>query len=68
MCTVMWGLYENYSRGVEGDMCTLADIVFEGHLPVLWNICMPVVMVKLFSALSSYVVYTDIVVLYLHVK
>ena len=34
-------------------MCNVAGIFIQGHMPMIWNVCMPVVMVTLFISLSS---------------
>ena len=40
-----------------GHMCGVAGIFVQGHMPVIWNVCMPGVMVTLYIALSSYEIY-----------
>ena len=35
-------------------MCSVAGIFVQGHIPVMLNVCMTVVMVIFFTALSSY--------------
>ena len=50
----MWGLYEDCSG-----TCThnVAGIFDQGHMPVMWNICIPVLQVTLLIAVHSYEVY-----------
>ena len=54
MCAGMWGLYVDSSRTAVGHVCNVAGILLQGHMPVMWNVCMSVFMVTLFIALSSY--------------
>ena len=35
-------------------MCNVAGILVQGHMPVMWNVCILVVMVTFFIALSVY--------------
>ena len=51
----MWGIYGDYSSGRY--MCNVAGIFVQGHVPVMWNICIPVILVTLLFAVSSYGVY-----------
>ena len=54
MCAEMWCLYVDNCRNAVGHMGSVAGIFDQGHMPVIWNVCMPVVIVILFIALSSY--------------
>ena len=49
----MWGLYVDYSGSALRHMCNVVDIFAQGHMPVMWNACIPVVLAKLFIAVSS---------------
>ena len=57
ICTVMWGPYGDYSKSAVGYICNVAGIFVQGHLPVMWNTCKPVLLVTLLIAVSSYEVY-----------
>ena len=35
-------------------MKNVAGIFVQGHMPVIWSVCIPVLLSKLFIALSSY--------------
>ena len=39
VCTVMWGPHVEYSISVEGHTCLVVGIFVEGHMQVMWNIC-----------------------------
>ena len=49
----MCGLYIDYNVNTVEHMCSVVGIV-HGHMPVMWNVYMPVVMVAVSTALSSY--------------
>ena len=34
-------------------MYNVAGIFFQGHMPIIWNVCIPVLLVKILNALSS---------------
>ena len=44
-------------------MCDVAGIYAQGHIPILWNVCILALAVTVLIAVSSYeVIYIDIVV------
>ena len=49
----MWWQYLDYSKIAVGYTWNVAGIFVQGHMPVIWNVCMPVDMVTLIIALSS---------------
>ena len=49
---VMLDLYVDCSNSVVGHMCNVADIFVQGHVPVMWNVCMTVLHVTSFIAVS----------------
>ena len=49
------GLHVDYSRSAEEDICyNVAEIFVQGHMPVMWNVCIPGCLVTLLIALGLY--------------
>ena len=49
-------------------MCNVAGIFVQRHMPVMWIVCISVLLFTLLIVLSSYGVFTDIVVSYLYMN
>ena len=49
-------------------MYRVACVFVQGHMPIMWSICISVFPVTLLTALGSYETYIDIVGLYLHMN
>ena len=39
----MWNLHVKYSVSAVEHICSVGDIFVQGHMPIMWNICIPVV-------------------------
>ena len=49
----VWSICRDYSSSAVGHV-QCCSIFVQWHMSVMWNVCMPVVMVTLFIAFSSY--------------
>ena len=56
VCTLMCGLHTNYSSAV-GHMCDVGGTFVQGHISIMWNVCISVFLVRLLIAVSSYKAY-----------
>ena len=41
-------------------MCAVAGLFVKGHMPVIWNVCIAVLLVALLLSLSSFRIYSEI--------
>ena len=59
ICAIMLSLYVLYSRNIVGHtyMDTVETIFFQGHMPIMWNLCIFMFLVTLLIVLISYEVY-----------
>ena len=51
MCGVMRGIYIDY---IINEVCNVVGIFVQGHVPVMWNVCIPVLLITLLIAVISY--------------
>ena len=54
MCAGMWVLYVDNSSSIVGHIYNVVVIFVQEHMPVMWDVHMPLDMVALFIALSPY--------------
>ena len=56
VCAVMVSLYVECSRSAVWNLCNVAGVFFR-HMSVMWNVCVPVLLVTLLIALSQHEVH-----------
>ena len=53
----MWGLHVYHNNSAMGHICNVAGIFVQGHMPIMWTVCIPVFLVTILIAESSYDTY-----------